>query len=376
MDLTLSDEQKLIRQAVERFIRNDYSFDARKKIIGAEPGYSTAHWQTFAELGWLGVPLPEAHGGFGGALADLLQVVEPFGAGMVVEPYLPSVILAGTAIAEGGSEAQQAELLPAIADGTLIAALAHGERQSRFNPHDVQTSARREGDAYLLDGQKTVVPGAPWAQKFIVSARTAGERFDAEGIGLFVVDADAAGLQVDSYRTADGARAGNVTLQQVRVPASAALGDPAAGLTALTAALDLGLAAACGEALGAMQAVYQRTLDYVKTRKQFDVPIGSFQVIQHRLVDMFTAVESSRSMLTMLAVRFADPQERARALTATKVHLGQNARYVAQQAVQLHGGIGMTEELDIGHYFRRLTLFCLAFGSTDEQLETYAAEHI
>ncbi|MDY6812377.1 MAG: acyl-CoA dehydrogenase family protein, partial [Pseudomonadota bacterium] len=152
MDLTLSDEQKLIRQAVERFIRNDYSFDARKKIIGAEPGYSTAHWQTFAELGWLGVPLPEAHGGFGGALADLLQVVEPFGAGMVVEPYLPSVILAGTAIAEGGSEAQQAELLPAIADGTLIAALAHGERQSRFNPHDVQTSARREGDAYLLDG--------------------------------------------------------------------------------------------------------------------------------------------------------------------------------------------------------------------------------
>ena len=374
MEFSYSEEQTLIKNAVEKFIQNDYDFDTRNKIVDSEEGFDRGIWKQFAELGWVGVSFAEDVGGFGGGAIETNIVMEAFGRGMVVEPYHATVVLGGKALALGGSDAQKQEVLSSVISGETLLALAYGEKDSRFLLSDVSTQATKSGDGYVLNGEKTTVFGGQWADKIIVSARTSGDRFSEDGISLFIVDANAEGVTVKSYKSMDGARMANVELKDVAVNADAVVGTLDQGLGLLEQVIDNGISALCAEALGAMNAVYEKTLAYVKTREQFGVPIGSFQVIQHRLVDMFMAVESSRSMNIMNSLKLAssDPVERKKAVSAAKVYIGDNARYCAQEAVQLHGGIGMTEELDIGHYFRRLTLFCSAFGSTDFHLKRFA----
>jgi alkylation response protein AidB-like acyl-CoA dehydrogenase len=374
MDLTPSPEQKMLRDAAQKYLRAEYGFDARRQLIASDTGMSAAHWRRFAEFGWLGLGLPEAHGGFGG-MPDVVQVAEALSAALVVEPYLASTVLAGQAIAGAGTPSQCAALLPPMVAGGRIYTLAHTEADAGADLAWVTAGAQRQGEGWLLSGRKTGVPAAPWADAFVVAARTAGAPGQREGIGLFFVPADTPGVHVEAYRRYDGARAGELKLDAVALPASAALGDPAAGWAALERAVDLATVAACADALGAMAAVLAKTGAYLATRRQFDAPLASFQVLQHRLVDMFAAVESSRSMLLLAALHADHPvaSERARAVSAAKVAIGERGRYVAQQGVQLHGGVGMTEELDIGHYFRRLTLFQHAFGGSEHHLKRFAA---
>lgn len=373
MDLTPSPEQKMLRDAAHKYLRAEYGFDARGQLIASDAGMSAAHWRRFAEFGWLGLGLPEAHGGFGG-MPDVVQVAEAMGAALVVEPFVASTVLAGQAITGAGDPEQCASLLPPLASGAKRYTLAHTEADAGADLAWVTAGARREGDGWVLSGRKTGVPAAPWADAFVVAARTAGPPGERQGIGLFVVPADAPGVRIEAYPRYDGARAGELQLDDVALPASAALGDPAGGWAALERAIDLATVAACADALGAMTAVLAKTGAYLATRRQFDAPLASFQVLQHRLVDMFAAVEASRSMLLLAALEAANPvaSERARVVSAAKVAIGERARYVAQQGVQLHGGVGMTEELDIGHYFRRLTLFQHAFGGSDHHLRRFA----
>lgn len=374
MDLTPTPEQKMLRDAAHKYLRAEYSFDARHKLLATDTGMSPAHWRRFAEFGWLGLGLPEAYGGFG-AMPDVIQVAEALGAALVVEPYLASTVLAGQVIAGAGSAAQCAALLPPLVAGEAIYTLAHTEADSRHELAWVAASARRQGSGWVLSGHKTGVPAAPLADAFVVAARTAGTAGDRGGIGLFVVPAGAKGLGVTAYARYDGARAGELHLDAVALEGTAALGDPAAGLATLERAFDQATVAACADALGAMTAVLFKTGEYLATRKQFDVPLASFQVLQHRMVDMFAAVEASRSMLLLAALQADNPvaAERARAVSAAKVAISEHACYVARQGVQLHGGVGMTEELDIGHYFRRLTLFQHGFGGTDHHLQRFTA---
>lgn len=374
MNFELSAEQKMLRDAAQKYLQSEYAFDARNKIIASDAGMSAAHWKQFADMGWLGLGLPEAHGGFGGVI-ELTQVAEAMGAALVVEPYLASTVLGAQALALAGTSAQQQAWLPAVAAGERILALAHGETDARHELRYVTAQARAQGDGWVLNGRKTGVLGAPWAHGFVVAARTSGAADDAQGISLFLLGADTPGLKVAGYRTYHGSKAGDLVLDGVRVGRDALLGTEGAGLALLEQIIDLGTVVACADALGGMAALLRKTGEYVQTRKQFDVPIASFQVIQHRIVDMFAAVEASRSMLLMAALHadHADARTRARMVSAAKSAIGERARYVAQQAVQLHGGVGMTEELDIGHYFRRLTLFCNLFGSADHHLQRFAA---
>lgn len=374
MDFTLSEEQKLIKDAVEKFVQNDYDFDTRNKIIASEEGFDRKVWQQFGELGWLGVSFPEEAGGFGGGPIETNIMMEALGYGMVVEPYLATIVLGGNALAFGGSDAQKESVLASVIAGETLLALAFAEEESGYNLANVATKAEKSGDGFIISGEKTVVIGGAWADKVIVAARTSGGQNDEQGISLFLVDTKASGVTVNTYKTMDGARGANIKFDQVSVSADDLVGELDNGYQLLDKVIDYGISAACAEALGAMAAANEKTLAYMKTREQFGVPIGSFQVIQHRMVDMFMAVESSRSMVMMVALKVAsdDVIERKKAVSAAKVYLGQNARYCAQEAVQLHGGIGMTEELDIGHYFRRLTLFCSLFGSTDYHLDRFA----
>lgn len=371
MDFSFSDEQKLIQDAVEKFVQNDYSFDVRNKIVASDEGFDRAIWKQFAELGWLGVSFSEEDGGFGGGAMETSIMMEALGSGMVVEPYLSTVVLAGNALAFAGSAEQKAELLASIISGELLMALAYAEAKSGYNLANVASTAAKAGDAYTISGEKVVVLSGESADKVIVSARTSGSVADEDGISLFIVDTKAAGVEVQGYKTMDGARGANIRFNDA--PAEL-LGEEGKGFAVLERTVDYGIVASAAQALGEMKTAYTKTLEYVKTREQFGVAIGSFQVIQHRMVDMFMAVESSRSMVIMASMKVAsqDAVERKKAVSGAKVYIGQNARAVGQDSVQLHGGIGMTEELDIGHYFRRLTLFCSAFGSTNYHLKRFA----
>ncbi len=374
MNFDLSEEQTMLRDAAQKYFRTAYGFDARNQIVASATGMSSEHWQRFGEFGWLGLGLPEAHGGFGGVV-ELIQIAEATGAALVVEPYLASTVLGAQALTRAGSAAQQAAWLPGLASGQHILALAHGEANARHELGYVSARATAKAGGWLLSGRKSGVLGAPWADGFVVVARTSGEADERQGISLFLVDAKSPGVQVAGYRAYDDSRAGDLLLEQVVLGADALLGTEGEGLALLERLIDLGTVVACADALGAMGALLRKTGEYVSTRKQFDVPIASFQVIQHRLVDMFAAVEASRSLLLMAALHadHSDAAVRSRAVSAAKSAIGERARFVAQQAVQLHGGVGMTEELDIGHYFRRLTLFCQLFGSSDHHLQRFAA---
>ncbi|MDP6705346.1 MAG: acyl-CoA dehydrogenase family protein [Alphaproteobacteria bacterium] len=373
MDFSLSEEQQLLKDSVDRFVREEYELEARRKLVDSEDGFSRQHWRQMAELGWLGVAMPEEYGGIGGGPVETMVIMEAIGTGLVLEPYFANVVLGANAVAFAGSAAQKAEILPKLAEGEAMLALAYAEPQARFDLHDVQVSAEKDGDGYVLSGHKAVVLNAASADRIIVSARTAGDSRDLDGISLFIVDADAAGLERRDYPTVDGLRASEVTLEKVTVGADARLGAEGEGLAVLERVAEHGIVALAAEAVGAMQVLLDTTNEYLKTRVQFGQPIGKFQVLQHRMVDMFMNVEESRSMAYMATMKVDDEDaaERARAVAAAKVQIGKSGRFVGQQSIQLHGGMGMTDELSVGHYFKRLTMIDTMLGNQDHHLRRY-----
>jgi pimeloyl-CoA dehydrogenase small subunit len=372
MDFDLTDEQRLLKDSVERLIADHYAFEQRKKYMAESAGWSTAVWNQYAELGLLGLPFEEKLGGFGGGAVETMIVMEAFGRGLVLEPYFATVILGGGLLRRAGSDALCAALVPQIVAGKLKLAFAHVERQSRYDLADVATTARKDGDGYVLDGAKSVVLHGDCADKLLVTARVSGARRDRDGIGLFVVDADAAGVTRRGYPTQDGLRAAEFSLVGVRVAGDAVLGNNA--LPAIEHVVDEAIAALCAEAVGTMQAMHETTLEYLKTRQQFGRPIGQFQVLQHRSVDMLVALEQARSMAMFAAVMAAEENaaERRRAIAAAKVQIGRSGKHIGQEAIQLHGGIGMTMEYKVGHYFKRMTMIDMLFGDADAQLATLA----
>lgn len=367
MDFDLSAEQSLLKDSVDRWAANTYGSLDPINAARAQPlGFSEAHWGQLAEIGLLGLPFSEEDGGFGGGPVDTMVAMEALGRALAPEPYLASIVLGGTAVRLAASAAQKARIIPALAEGSLRLAFAHQERQARYDLEDVATTARQTTEGFVLDGAKTVVLNADAAQILVVSARTSGARRDANGISLFLVPADAAGLTLSPYPTQDGGRASDLTLAAVTVPADALLGQLDAGLPVIAQVVDAGIAAVAAEAVGLMEALQALTVDYMKTRKQFGTTIGSFQALQHKAVDMLVMVEQARSMelyATMMA-QADDAAERTPAVSAAKVQVNRAARFVGQQAVQLHGGIGMTMEYLGAHYFRRLAMIELLFGDT------------
>lgn len=372
MDFDLTDDQRLLKDSVDRLIADHYAFEQRKKYLAEPTGWSAAVWSQYAELGLLGLPFEEKLGGFGGGAVDTMIVMEAFGRGLVLEPYFATVILGGGLLRRAGSEALRAALVPQIIAGKLKLAFAHIERQSRYDLADVSTTARKDADGYLLDGAKSVVLHGDCAAKLLVTARVSGNRRDRDGVGLFLVDADAEGVSRRGYPTQDGLRAAELTLSGVRVGPDAVLGVDA--LPAIEHVVDEAIAALCAEAVGTMQAMHETTLEYLKTRQQFGRPIGSFQVLQHRSVDMLVALEQARSMAMFAAVMAGeeDAAERRRSIAAAKVQIGRSGKHIGQEAIQLHGGIGMTMEYSVGHYFKRMTTIDMLFGDADTHLATLA----
>ncbi len=374
MDFSFTEEQVLLRNSVQRFIQDRYSFDARKAVIASDSGWSHEVWRAFAELGLLAAPFAEEYGGFGGGAIEAMIIMEEFGKGLVVEPYLQTVVLCGGLINLAGSAAQKSALLPKIASGELILALAYAEPQGRFNLADIVTRAEKSGDGFILNGSKAVVAAAPWADKLLVSARTSGGQRDRDGVTVFIVDKNGPGLSTRDYPTIDGQRASEISFDGVKLGGDAVLGQVGQGLALLEEAFDRAIAAQSAEAVGCMRVLTDATVEYCKTRKQFGQPIGKFQVLQHRMVDMFMECEQSLSMTYMVNLKLDDGvTERIRAASAAKVQIGKAGRFVGQQAVQLHGGMGMTDELNIGHYFKRLTMIDAQFGNVDYHLKRFAA---
>jgi len=369
MDFDLTDEQRLLKESVDRLILDQYQFQQRKQYMAEPAGFSATMWSRFAEQGLLGLPFPEDLGGFGGGSVETMIVTEAFGRGLVVEPYFATVILAGGLLRRAGDPALVRALVPRITAGTLKLAFGHVERHSRYDLANVTTTARKDGSEFVLNGAKSVVLHGDVADKILLTARISGAQMDRDGIGLFLVDADAPGLTRRGYPTQDGLRAAEITLAGVR---AAALSDNA--LPLIEHAVDEAIAALCSEAVGAMQAMHDLTLEYLKTRKQFGRPIGSFQVLQHRSVDMLVALEGARSMAMFAAVMAAEenPVERRRAISAAKVQIGRSGRHIGQEAVQLHGGIGMTMEYSVGHYFKRMTMIDQLYGDADKHLSNLA----
>lgn len=369
MDFSFTPEQELLADQVRRFLADRYGFEARRAILRSREGWSREVWAGLAEMGLLGLQVPEAHGGMGPAPVETLIAMTAFGKALLVEPYLSSAVIATALLRDLGSAPQRAEWLPALAAGELVAAPAHGEVWTRGDLSIVTTAAARKGGGWTLVGSKAVALHAPAADLLLVSARTEGRAGEEAGISLFAVR-PGPGVSLVPYRTFDGHLAAEVRLE---CAAGDLVGPEGGAFPAIEAALDLGVAALCAEAVGAMQASLDATLDYVKTRKQFGVPIGKFQVLQHKLVDMLVHLEQARSMSTLAAMRAGSPdaRERRRAVSAAKVVVGRACRFVGQQSVQLHGGMGVTDELPVSHHFRRLTAIELSLGDTEHHLERF-----
>jgi alkylation response protein AidB-like acyl-CoA dehydrogenase len=374
MDFSLTDEQRMIRANVERFVEKSYGFERYLATLAKPSQSDPAVWAQFAEFGWLSLPMPESAGGLGGSAVDTMLVAEGLGAGLVIEPYVANVVLSGKLVALAGSAAQQETLLGRLVDGTGRLATGFQERGARYDVRHCATRAEATDAGYRLNGAKAFLLDAPSAERLIVAARTAGDTDDEDGISLFVVEAQAAGVSLRPYAVMGGGVAADLQLDNVEVGTDALLGEPGQGLAALERALDHATAAACAEALGGMQALLRRTTEFARVRKQFGAPIGAFQVLQHRMVDMFNALEQSRSLVYMVSmlVDSDDSRERRKAVSAAKAYLGKASKFVAQQAVQIHGGIGMTEELDVGHYFRRLTAFGNLYGDRRHHVRRFA----
>jgi len=376
MNFDYSEEQQLLADSIRRFIAKDYDFEARKKIVASRQGASEEVWKTFAEMGLLGIPFAPEQGGFGGGATDLMSAMEAIGEGLVVEPFLATVGLAAQLVARGGSDAQKKALLPAVIEGRLKMAFAHTENGARYDLARVAATAKKAGGVWLLDGEKRIVLGAPLADKLVVSARTSGKATDAQGISLFLVDRAAAGVGLRPYTTLDEMRAADVTLKGVEVGADALLGREGGALALIEEAVDFATALVCAEAVGAMKQANEATLEYLKTRKQFGVPIGTFQALQHRMVDMVIAAEQARSMAYLACAKVdgeKNARERARLVSAAKVKIADACRHVSQESIQLHGGMGMSEELKVSHTFRRLTMIAQQFGDAEHHLTRFAA---
>jgi alkylation response protein AidB-like acyl-CoA dehydrogenase len=379
MDFTLTPEQTLMRDSVERFVAEHYAFEQRVERERSIAGWSRDHWASFAELGWLGLPIPEAHGGFGGTAVDTMILMEAFGGGLVAEPFVPTVVLAGGILETASAESGAAEMLAEIVAGDRIVTLAYAEPHGGYDPRFVETSARRDGDVLVLDGRKIAVPYGAAAHTAIVSVRTAGASDAPDGITLVAVDLDAHGVTRRDYVTYDERRASDLTLEGVRVPVAAVISTLGEGLPALERAIDRAIAALCAEAVGAMGIVLRATIDYLKARNQFGRPIGSFQALQHRAVDMLIQLELARGMAAYVATEVDgdDPFARRNAAAAAKVQIGESSRFIAEQAVQLHGAIGLTDELFVGGYVKRLTMIGREFGDEGFFLKRYSlTEHL
>jgi pimeloyl-CoA dehydrogenase small subunit len=370
MDFDLSEEQRLLKDSVEGLLGDSYDFDQRQKYASEKGGWSRGLWRKFAEQGLLGLPFTEEDGGFGAGAVENMIVMEALGKALVLEPYLATVVLGGGFFRHGGSAAQKAAYLPSIIDGSKTMAFAQLEKNSRYDLSDVATSAKSQGAGWRINGGKFVVIHGDTADTLIVTARTAGGQRDQAGIGAFLVPANAKGVTIKGYPTQDNLRAADITFVDVDVGADAAIGDPHNALPLIERVVDDARIALCAEAVGAMEESLKTTIEYLKTRNQFGVAIGNFQALQHRGADMFVALEQARSMsfFATMASDLQDARERATAVAAAKVQIGRSARYVGQQSIQLHGGVGMTMEYKIGHYFKRLTMIESLFGDADYHL--------
>ena len=375
MDFEYSQEQQLLANSLRQFLNKEYTFEARGAIVASEAGYSEAVWTKLADMGVLGLPFPSEAGGFGGGAVDLLPVMEVLGEALLVEPYLATVGLGGQCIARAGSPTQRRDILPALTEGRIKLAFAQTEREARYDLCHVGCRADKSDAGYTLSGEKCVVLHAPCADVLVVSARTAGSVTDVHGISLFAVERDAPGVTLTPYRTLDNLRAADVRFDGVRLPVAALVGTEGEGLPIIEEVVDYATAMLCAEAVGAMQSANAATLDYLKTRKQFGVPIGSFQALQHRMVEMTIVCEQAKSMACLACVKVdtADAAERRRTVSAAKIHIADACRTISQEAVQLHGGMGMTEELKVSHTFRRLTMLAQIFGDAAHHLERFAA---
>ncbi len=375
MNFELTEEQQMLQDSVARFVADNYELEKRTGLVASEQGFSSEHWQTMAELGWLGMAFSEADGGFGGNQVDTMVMMEQMGKGLVLEPFLASVVLGGGALRRAGSAEQKAALLPGVIDGSRQLTLAYAEPQARFDLHDLTTTARADGGDFVLNGHKSMVLNAATATQLIVSARTSGGQIDENGISLFIVDADAEGVSLESFPTVDGLRASEISFKDVRVPAENLLGEQDKGFAVLQATANDGILAIAAEAVGALEVLYKDTVAYTQEREQFDHPLSDFQVLQHKMVEMFMEYEQCKSLLyraTLETVQ-GDDATAQRTIHALKHLIGKAGILIGENAVQLHGGMGMTEELRVGHYFKRLLVIDSQFGNADFHLQKFAA---
>ncbi|QFT76922.1 acyl-CoA dehydrogenase family protein [Erythrobacter sp. THAF29] len=374
MDFNFTEEQEMVRDGLSRLVREQYDWETRRAAIASDAGWRPEIWAQLAELGILGMPFSEEDGGFGGGAVDAMIVMEEFGKGLVVEPFVPTVVCAGGFLKHAGTPAQKEEHIGGIVDGSRVFAFAYAEPRGRYDYADLETTAKKDGDSYVLNGHKAVVIGAPWASHLVVTARTSGERRDHDGVSVFVLAKDTEGVVTRDYETVDGRRASEVYFENVSLPSDALIGEEGAALPLIERVTDEAIAAQCAEACGAMKVAHAMTLEYSKQRKQFGVPIGKFQVLQHRMVDMYTAYEQSVSLTYLATLRLnASETERKRAASAAKVGVGQAARLIGQESVQIHGGNGVTDEYAIGHYFKRLTIFESEFGDVDHHMKRHVS---
>jgi pimeloyl-CoA dehydrogenase small subunit len=378
MNFELSEEQTLLAETIKRFVATHYTFEARAKIIASPSGHSEDVWSAIAEMGLLGLPFAEAHGGFGGTTVDVMLVMEAIGEGLLVEPYLATVGLGGRFVARAGTAAQQDRILPALIQGKHRLAFAHTEAGARYDLRRVGLRARRAGDGWVLDGDKRMVLHGGSADTLVVSARTAGNEAEPAGVTLFLVPRATTGVTVKDFRTIDNLRAADIRFAGARVGDDALLGREGDGHAVVEEVVDYATALLCAEAVGAIRYANEATLEYLKTRRQFGVPIGSFQALQHRMVDMMISFEQARSMAYLACVKIdtADADERRRVVSAAKIKIADACRHVSQESVQLHGGMGMTEELKVSHTFRRLTMLAQTFGDAEHHLERFAAAEV
>ncbi|MGH8672722.1 MAG: acyl-CoA dehydrogenase family protein [Burkholderiales bacterium] len=366
MNFDYNEEQQLLADSVRRFLAKDYGFEARKKIVASKEGWSAPVWATLTEMGLTGLPFSPDYGGFGGGAVDLMGVMEAAGEALMVEPYLATVGLGAQFVARAGSDAQKKAILPAVVEGKLKMAFAHTERGARYNLAKVDAQAKKSGTGWEISGEKFVVLGAPSADKFVVSAKT------DKGLSLFVVSSSSSGLKIKPYVTLDEQRAGDVSLSKV---SGELLGAEGGALPVIEEVVDFATALICAEAVGAMKFACDTTLEYLKTRKQFGVPIGTFQALQHRMVDMYVSYEQAKSMACLAASKSdssVDAKDRARSISAAKIKIADNCRHVSQESIQLHGGMGMSEELKVSHTFRRLTMIAQQFGDAEHHLARFA----
>jgi alkylation response protein AidB-like acyl-CoA dehydrogenase len=373
MNFSFTEEQNMLRDSISKFVQDQYEFTAREKLAKSDAGFSAENWQTFAELGWLSVPFTEEQGGFGGGVADNVVVMEELGKGLVLEPYLATVLLFGGLLRDGGTAAQQESLIPAIIGGELQGAVAFAEKQSRFDLNNVATKAEANGDGFSITGEKIAVLNGASADKLIVSARTSGDELADAGVSLFVVDANADGVSKTPFRMMDGQVVANIRFDDVAVTGADLVGEQDAGVALLQGVVQEATVAVGAEAVGIMDKLKNTTVEYTKTREQFGVAIGKFQALQHRMVDMFMACEQTRSLVYRAVCSVAEGKdEAAQDVLALKVMVGRAGKLVGDEAFQIHGGIGMTDELDVGHYVKRLMMINMLFGDADYSQQKFA----